>query len=141
MDFTPEAILPTMGFPQLKPGRAISLLTDRILTAATPLDAQKIFSSVKGGVRQNRLKRRLFAATCNELKVEQKNANISFLNPVQDSPRPSFKLPDTDKFIKPRLAKWQLIAENLAKMDSVILKEYRERRQEAKSKSKNSNPF
>ena len=114
----------------------MTALTSKILKAATTEEAKKLYESVKGSVLQSKLKRKLIEST----HPDAIDTKLSFLRSQPKSP--TYKLPDSSKYLGPRMAKWQTIAENLAKMDEVILKEYRERRREGKDKEKkNKNPF
>jgi hypothetical protein len=113
----------------------MTALTTRILKAATSEEAKKLFDGVKGSVLQSKLKRKLIESNDSEL-----DPKLSFLQAEIKSP--SYLPPDNSKYLAARMNKWQLISENMAKMDSVILKEYRERRRESKEKGKkNKNPF
>lgn len=127
-----------MTFPQLNAGSRIAALSAKILSAATPAEAKNLFFSLKGGLLRSRLKKHLINVTGN---ANNGKSLIDFLIPPPK--KPVFLPPSTEKAaIQARLAKWQQISDNLAKMDSVILKEWRERRAEYKTKSKKNNyPF
>lgn len=84
---------------------------------------------------RSRLKKKVI-----ESALPEKEILFAFLLKPEPK-RPKYLPPDTQKYLQPRLAKWQQISDNLDKMDSVILKEFRERRAELRSKSKKNNPF
>lgn len=132
-----------MTFPQLNGGSKMAALATKILKATTSEEAKKIFESVKGSVLQSKLKKKLLESSSCGLSSESFgsfNPNLSFLQPEIKSP--VYTPPNPSKYLTPRLAKWQLISDNLAKMDDGILKEYRERRREGKGKEKkNKYPF
>ena len=130
-----------MTFPQLNAGSRIATLAAKILSAATPEEAKNLFFSMKGGILRSRLKKHLINANFNANNVNSGNSKIDFLIPPPKNP--VFLPPSTEKAaLQARLAKWHQISDNLAKMDTVILKEWRERRAEYKSKSKKNNyPF
>lgn len=124
-----------MAIPQLNAGTRMLELTAKILRAATTEEAQKIFESVKGSVLQSKLKRKLIESSAGIL-----SPTLTFLQPPIKSP--VYRLPNSTKHLIARQNKWQMIAENLAKMDDGILKEYRERRREGREKEKkNKYPF
>ena len=127
-----------MTFLQLNPGSKISALATKILSAPTPEDAKNLFFSLRGGgLLRSRLKKKLLEIGAEEGEKEKLRA---FLVPAPKSP--VFLPPNREKALQDRLAKWQQVSDNLMKMDSVILKEYRERRAEFKSKIKKNNyPF
>ena len=111
-------------------------LTTKILKATTGEEAKKLFESVKGSVLQSKLKKKLIELS----DPSNLDPKLSFLHPQLKSP--VYTPPDTSKYLAPRLAKWQLISDNMAKMEDGILKEYRERRREGKGKEKkNKYPF
>ena len=125
-----------MAFPQLNSGIKMIALTTKILKATTGEEAKKLFESVKGSVLQSKLKRKLIESS----DPSNLDPKLSFLHPQLKSP--IYTPPDTSKYLIPRLAKWQLISDNMAKMEDGILKEYRERRKEGKGKEKkNKYPF
>ena len=150
-----------MSIPQLNPASRMNSLAARILQklsdSSNPnkfIEAEKIFKGIGGVAARSQLRKkvieRLTSPSPNDHRIEgarsesfnanntpSLNLNSSipdFLKPAQ-SPRPPFKLPDRQKFLDLRQSKWQLISDNLAKMDTVILKEYRERRRENKEKN------
>jgi hypothetical protein len=147
-----------MAFPQLNSGSRMAALTTRILKATTSQEAQKLFESVKGSVLQSKLKRKLIESfnptrkSIESFDPTRKSIDsfdptkiiidpkLSFLQPKIKAP--VYAPPETSKYLTPRHAKWQLISENMAKMDDSILKEYRERRRDGKGKEKkNKYPF
>ena len=130
-----------MTFPQLNSGSRMAALAKKILQAATSEEAKKIFQSVKGSVLQSKLKRKLIEIESTSSSTPLNlNPKLSFLQaPIKS---PIYTPPDPSKFLAHRLAKWQLISDNMAKMEDTILKEYRERRSEGKWKEKkNKYPF
>lgn len=125
-----------MPFPNLNVGSRLSVLTAKFLQSKSASEAESIYFSQKGSILRSRLKKNLIAA-----QIDGKNEIFGFLlrPPAKD---PRYLAPNPQTYLQPRLAKWQQISDNLAKMDSVILKEYRERRADFKAKSKkNNNPF
>lgn len=113
----------------------MTALTTKILRATSSEEAQKLFAGVKGSVLQSKLKRKLIESSATGL-----DPKLSFLQ--AEIKKPCYLPPDNSKHLTARFNKWQLISENMAKMDSVILKEYRDRRRESKEKGKkNKNPF
>lgn len=120
----------------------MAALTAKILQATTSEEAKKIFETVQSSVLQSKLKKKLIesAGPAAAIPDPEKLSKLSFLQPQIKSP--TYTPPDTAKYLTPRLVKWQLISDNLAKMDDGILKEYRERRREGKGKEKkNKYPF
>lgn len=116
----------------------MAALVTKILKATTSEEAKKLFGSVKGSVLQSKLKKKLLDSSSESFGSF--NPNLTFLQPETKSP--VYIPPNPSKYLTPRLAKWQLISDNLAKMDDGILKEYRERRREGKGKEKkNKYPF
>lgn len=124
-----------MAIPQLNAGTRMLELTTKILRSATTEGARKIFENVKGSVLQSKLKRKLIESSAGTLPP-----TLTFLqSPIKS---PVYRPPNSTRHLNARAAKWQMIAENLAKMDDGILKEYRERRREGKEKEKkNRYPF
>lgn len=125
-----------MPFPHLNVGSRLSALTTKFLQSKSSTEAESLYSSLKGSIMRSRLKKKLIAS-----QVPDKETIFGFLlKPEAKAPR--YAPPNPQTYLQPRLAKWQQIADNLAKMDDVILKAYRERRAEFKSKSKKNNyPF
>lgn len=152
-----------MSIPQLNPASKMNSLVTRILqklsNSSNPnkfTEAEKIFKGIGGVVARSQLRKKVIERLTNSslsdriegvdiegARIEGVNVkntlNLNssipdFLKPTQ-TPRPPFKLPDRQKFLDLRQTKWQMVSENLAKMDTVILKEYRERRRENKGKS------
>ena len=122
-----------MAFLQLNPASKITALAAKILAASTPTEAKSLFFGLKGGLLRSRLKKKL-------IQSGDPSKLAEFLMPAPKSP--VFLPPNQEKAAQSRLTKWQQISDNLLKMDSVILKEYRERRLEFKTKSKKNNyPF
>jgi hypothetical protein len=118
-----------MSFPQLNAASRINRLVNRIKATTTEQsisNAAGILNSVKGSVTRSKLKKRLGAI----------GSAISPPLPMTRSTQ--FKLPATETA---RLTKWTSVALNLAKMDSTILKEWKERKAQAKAKSNNKFPF
>lgn len=150
-----------MAIPQLNPASKMNFLVTKIIQKLSDpnkcTEAEIIFKRTNGFVAKSQLKRKIIerlssieVSACkdkNNMDLNAKNVNVNtlksipdFLKPTQN-PRPVFKLPDRQKFLKTREAKWQLVSDNLAKMDSVILEEYKERRKDYKNKSKKTFPF
>lgn len=122
-----------MTFVQLNAGSRIAALATKIISAPSPQDAKNLFFSLKGGLLRSRLKKKL-------LETGDKTALAEFLLPAPKSP--VFLPPNRETALQSRLAKWQQISDNLAKMETVTVKEYRERRAEFKTKTKRNNyPF
>lgn len=131
----------------------MAALTKKILKATTSEEAKKIFESVKGSVLQSKLKKKLIeSSTLSSEAFNTLTIDPLTLNPLTIDPKlsflqaqvkaPVYTQPNPSKYLTPRLAKWQLISDNLAKMDDGILREYRERRREGKGKEKkNKYPF
>ena len=111
-------------------------LTAKLLQSKSSTEAQALYSSVKGALMRSHLKKKVI-----ESQIDGKADLFAFLlRPETKSP--TYLPPNPDTYLQPRMAKWQQISNNLAKMDTVILKEYRERRAEFKIKAKkNNNPF
>lgn len=124
-----------MTFPQLNAGTRLISLTNKIISASTPEESKKLFFSVKGGLLRSRLKKKIIQSP------REDDSMLSFLIPKPKSP--VFLPPSKpEKTLQARQSKWLQISDNLLKMDSVILKEYREKRKEFKTKSKRNNyPF
>ena len=124
-----------MAFPQLNAGSRITALAAKILAAPTPGEARNLFFSRKGGLLRSRLRKKLIAAP-----NASESPQTAFLIALPKSP--VFLPPTPEKALQARLAKWHQVSDNLQKMDSVILKEYRDRRSEFKTKTKKNNyPF
>lgn len=134
-----------MTFPQLNPAGRLSRLAARIVQSKSVEEAKGIISSVQGAVMQSKLKRKVMAERKeNTLPLGSSGDSINHLSTLfqRDLKVQSFKQPNSQLYLAPRQAKWQLISDNLAKMDEVTMREYRERRREGKSKAKKNNyPF
>lgn len=125
-----------MAFPQFNAGVKIAALASKFLQSKSSLEAESFYKSIKSISKRSRLKKKVIEST-----QPDKDTVFSFL--LRPEPKSqNFTPPNPEPRLQVRFAKWQQISDNLAKMDSVILKEYRERRAEFKARSKkNMNPF